>query len=96
LQYLLTGKSGSEFVASMLQAVNEIKYIPNKIVIQIDPENPPTELARYNSVVKGILEGMERDKAAGKEIKESLRICRDFACGLPFTDLEEARKEVVG
>ena len=79
----------------MLQAIHGTRYIPNKVVIQIDPENPPLDLARYNSVVKGILEGMERDNADGKEVKESLRICRDFACGLPITDLGEARKEVL-
>jgi len=96
MQYLITGKTGSRFVVSMLQAIHGTRYIPNKVVIQIDPENPPSELARYNSVVEGVLEGLERDKADGKEVKESLRICRDFACGLPITDLEQARKEVLG
>jgi hypothetical protein len=80
----------------MVQALNGEKYIPNKVVIRIDPENPPVELSRYNSVVKGIVEGIERDKNAGKTVKESLRVCRDFACGLPIHDMEEAKKEILG
>jgi hypothetical protein len=95
VQYVITGASGSTFTRAMIQAVHATRYIPNKVVIYIDPSNPPTGLARYNAVVKDIVEGIERDRSAGKDTKENLRICRDFACGLPIFDVEQAKKEIL-
>jgi hypothetical protein len=80
----------------MLHALHGESHIPNKVVIRIDPKNPPHELAKHNAVVKDIIERLEKETREGKEIKESLRVCRDFACGLPIHDLEEAKKEISG
>lgn len=95
MQYVITGASDSTFVRAMIQTLHATRYIPNKVVIYIDPSNPPTGLAHYNAVVKDIVEGIERDRSAGKDIKENLRICRDFACGLPIFDVEQAKKEIL-
>jgi hypothetical protein len=95
MQYVITGASNSTFARTMIQAVHATRYIPNKVVIHIDPSNPPTGLARFNAVVKDIIEGIERHRSAGKDTKENLRICRDFACGLPVFDVEQAKKEIL-
>ena len=93
---MIIGESGSSFTDAVVQAIHATRYIPNKIVVHIDPENPPRGLAKCNSVAKDIVEGIEADQANGKSIRENLRICRDFACGLPIYDMEEATKEILG
>jgi len=93
---VIIGESGSSFTDAVVQAVHATRYIPNKIVIQIDPANPPRDLAKCNSVVKDIVEGIEADQANGKITRENLRICRDFACGVPIYEMEEATKEILG
>lgn len=93
---MITGSPSSDFVQQVNKELHQVKYIPNKVVIHIDPLDPPTELAAYNGVVKEIMASMDKDKQAGKETPPSLRVCRDFACGLPITRLDQAQREIAG
>lgn len=93
---MIVDQAGSTFTRSIIKAIHATRYIPNKVVIYIESSNLPRRLAAYNSVVKDVIDGIERDRATGNEIRESLRIYRDFACGLPIFALAKARREILG
>jgi hypothetical protein len=60
-------------------------YRPGKVLIQLDPENPPLELAKVNGVIESLL-----DVVKGEE--PSLRICENGACQMPIFDVELAKE----
>lgn len=60
----------------------QTSFIPNKVLIRIDPNYPPKALAELNDTVKALLE----------EKEPALRICEGGTCGMPIKDLELARK----
>jgi uncharacterized protein YyaL (SSP411 family) len=62
-------------------------YIPNKVLIHLDPSSPPQELIKVNSVLGSLVETI-------KEEEPSLRICEGGACQMPIYDLEQARAAV--
>lgn len=65
-------------------------YIPNKVILYIDPSNPPDELARYNPIISDLIKGMKSDE------RPSVRLCENFTCNLPVYELEEAKRMVFG
>jgi uncharacterized protein YyaL (SSP411 family) len=62
-------------------------YIPNKVLIHLDPANPPLELVKLNPVLRSLVETI-------KDEQPSLRICEGGACQMPIYDLEQARDAV--
>ena len=62
-------------------------YRPGKVLIQLDPENPPLELAKVNGVIESLMDIVKSEEP-------SLRICENGACQMPIFDLELAREAV--
>jgi hypothetical protein len=60
-------------------------YRPGKVLIQLDPENPPSELAKVNGVIESLM-----DVVKGEE--PSLRICENGACQMPIFDVALAKE----
>lgn len=58
------------------------------MLIHLDPENPPHELAKVNATLRSLLENKDQDA------RPNVRICENFTCGLPIYDVEELRKHL--
>jgi hypothetical protein len=84
------GTSDDAETQKLLASIRSEFYIPNKVLIHIDPTKPPTTLAEKNETVKSLIEGLE--VAPGV----SLRICESGVCGMPITGFAEARKAILG
>jgi uncharacterized protein YyaL (SSP411 family) len=83
LQFVVTGPDAE--AKPYLDLLRE-SYMPNRVVIRIDPDNPPVELGEVNATVKALL----------SEKKAGLRVCQAGVCGMPIVDLEEAARAVRG
>jgi hypothetical protein len=57
-------------------------------LIQVDPANPPRELAKDNAALGAIIDGLKADE------EPSVRVCEHFTCGLPIKGVEELEKEL--
>ncbi|RDX46148.1 hypothetical protein OH76DRAFT_1407279 [Lentinus brumalis] len=68
-------------------------FIPNRVLIHLDPTNPPRKLAELNSSLRSLVQELDK-KGPGAELKENVRICENFACGLPIEDTEELKKRL--
>ncbi|KAJ3014697.1 hypothetical protein NUW54_g1236 [Trametes sanguinea] len=66
-------------------------FIPIRVLIHLDPGNPPRELAKVNGSLRSLVEELDRD---GVRTKENVRICENFACGMPIEDVEELKKRL--
>jgi hypothetical protein len=62
-------------------------YRPGKVLIQLNPENPPLELAKVNGVIESLL-------GVVKGEEPSLRICENGACQMPIFDVESAKEAI--
>jgi len=60
-------------------------YRPGKVVIQLDPENPPLGMSKANGVVESLI-------SVVKSQDPSLRICENGACQMPIFDVELAKE----
>ena len=64
-------------------------FIPNRVLIHLDPSNPPRELAKVNGSLRSLLEN-----TSDEQLRENVRICENFTCGLPIEDVEELKKKL--
>ena len=68
-------------------------FIPNRVLIHIDPFNPPRGLAQMNASLRSLVEELEA-KGSGGAVKENVRICENFTCGLPIEDVAELEEKL--
>lgn len=94
-QFIVVGSPSSPTVQSYLDIIRR-RFIPNRILIHIDPESLPVALAERNEVVKDLVEDIQKRKAAGKTVEENVRLCEGFTCQLPVSSLEGVGKLVAG
>jgi len=95
-QFIVLGSPESSTVQAYLDVIRRATYIPNRVLIYIDPNSLPKMLAERNEVVKAIVEDVERSQASGKLVGENVRLCEGFTCRLPVVGLDEVRKLVEG
>lgn len=91
LKYIITGSSNDAFVKEARRIIFASTYIPNKVVMSIDPASPPLGLAEQNPVIQSLVEELQRKPESGP----SVRVCENGACHLPVFNLEEVRKMVL-
>ncbi|KAI8968808.1 hypothetical protein BD414DRAFT_582030 [Trametes punicea] len=84
MQFIHTATSPDSPFLKLIRSM----FIPNRVLIHLDPSKPPRELAKANSSLRSLVE--EIDKGAG-QTTENVRICENFTCGLPITDVEELK-----
>ena len=82
-QFIVSGEPASPDTASFLHAIRQV-FIPNRILIHLDPSRPPHELAKLN----GTLRALADDPA---NARPNVRLCENFACGLPIYDPKELK-----
>ncbi|WWD20961.1 hypothetical protein CI109_105439 [Kwoniella shandongensis] len=80
--------SKSDPTTKQFLALAREKYTPNQIVIQIDPADPPLQLAEKNEVIKSLIEGLSSKDTQTQTQRVSLRVCEGGVCGLPSEDVE--------
>ena len=59
--------------------------MPNRVLIHLDPSDPPVELAKVNATLRSLIE-------QGQDTRPNVRVCENFTCGLPIEDVEELKK----
>lgn len=62
--------------------------MPNRVLIHLDPTSPPTALADLNATLRALVGQIQNSET----VESSVRVCENFACGLPIRDVEELRK----
>ncbi|KAI0336630.1 hypothetical protein GY45DRAFT_1315214 [Cubamyces sp. BRFM 1775] len=85
MQFIHTGSSANSPYLELIRSV----FIPNRVLIHLDPANPPRELAKVNGSLRSLVD----DSSAG-QAKENVRVCENFTCGLPIEDVEELKKRL--
>ncbi|KAH8927876.1 DUF255-domain-containing protein [Atractiella rhizophila] len=85
-EFLLYGPICDEKTSQLLAAIRK-KFIPNRVLIHVDPQNPSALLRDRNETVKGLLASLERKEA----VEPNVRVCENRVCGLPMT-LEQLNK----
>ncbi|KAI0777401.1 hypothetical protein BD413DRAFT_609765 [Trametes elegans] len=87
MQFIHTGSAADSPFLKVIRSM----FIPNRILIHLDPNNPPRELATVNGSLRTLVEELEK---AGGKAKENVRICENFTCGLPIEDVEELKRRL--
>ncbi|KAI0360365.1 hypothetical protein OH77DRAFT_1393719 [Trametes cingulata] len=87
MQFIHTGKSSDSPFLKAIRAV----FIPNRVLVHLDPANPPRELAKVNGSLRSLVEEVE---SKGAPARENVRICENFTCGLPIEDVDELKKRL--
>lgn len=82
-ELIITGSPDSDFVRDLRSQIFT-SSLPNKVILYIDPKNPPKELALHNPVIGDIVKTLKENE------QPSLRLCQDFSCSLPVYTLDEA------
>lgn len=85
LQYVVTGSPQNTRTHEFLDAIRRAPIL-NTVLIHLDPEHPPRELAKLNSTIKSLVDAL--DKGQEKDAP-NVRVCENFACGLPVYDVRE-------
>lgn len=62
------------------------RWIPNRLLVHVDPQALPKKLADGNEVVKALI--------AGGDWTPSVRVCEAGVCGMPIESVEELEKEL--
>ncbi|GHJ87715.1 hypothetical protein NliqN6_4117 [Naganishia liquefaciens] len=91
-EYIITGSSNDDFVKEARRIILASTYIPNKVVMQIDPASLPLQLAKQNPVIQSLVDDMQKKP----EQRPSVRVCENGACHLPVFELEEVRTMIFG
>lgn len=87
-ELIVTGAPDSDFVRHVRTQIFA-SSIPNKVILYINPANPPKELAQHNPVIADIIKTLKENE------QPSLRLCQDFSCSLPIYTLEEAKEAIM-
>ena len=76
----------------LLQVIRST-FIPNRVLVHLDPADPPRKLAALNASVRSLVEELERKgSGADSEVRRvNVRICENFTCGLPIEDVGELK-----
>ncbi|KAI0694518.1 hypothetical protein BC835DRAFT_1406417 [Cytidiella melzeri] len=69
------------------QFLSAIRRAPmhNRVLIHLDPRNLPQELPKLNGTIRSLVAAVEKDE------RPNVRVCENFACGLPVYDVEGLR-----
>jgi uncharacterized protein YyaL (SSP411 family) len=81
----LTGEFADPETTKFLHAIREA-FNPNRVLILLDPKQPPRELAQYNGTLRALLDSGELS-----EEKPNVRVCENFTCGLPLYDPKDLK-----
>ncbi|KAI0747133.1 hypothetical protein C8Q80DRAFT_1179544 [Daedaleopsis nitida] len=87
MQLIHTGASDDSALLKLIRST----FIPNRVLIHLDPRNLPRGLAEINATVRALVKVVEETAGA---VADNVRICENFACGLPVEDVEELKHRV--
>ncbi|KAF8592308.1 hypothetical protein K439DRAFT_1524915 [Ramaria rubella] len=85
-QIIVTGSLGDKATDDVLRSIRS-RFMPNRSLIVIDPDSPPTELAKHNEVVRSLVNALPSKMSATLQLPE-IRICEGGVCGLPLRGKE--------
>ena len=63
------------------------KFIPNRSLIFLDPDAPPSGLAEQNEVIRSLVDSLASKTSATLDLPE-VRICEGGVCGMPLKGAE--------
>ena len=81
----MTGESENPETAKFLQAIRRM-FIPNRVLIRLDPKGPPRELTKLNGTLRALVDDLP-------DVKPNVRFCENFTCGLPIYHPTELKLE---
>ncbi|CCM05079.1 uncharacterized protein FIBRA_07286 [Fibroporia radiculosa] len=91
-QIILT-ESPASFPSPYLKAIRE-RFVPNRVLIHLDPANPPRKLAKVNGTLRSLLTDINTDRSGNADARSAqpnVRVCQNFTCGLPIRDMAELK-----
>lgn len=81
----MTGDTGNPETTKFLNAIRQ-DFHPNRVLIRLDPKEPPRELAAFNGTLRALVDDLPDEKP-------NVRLCENFTCGLPIYDPKELKLE---
>ncbi|KAI0088897.1 hypothetical protein BDY19DRAFT_890358 [Irpex rosettiformis] len=81
-QYIVSGAPSDPHTQRLLAGIRKAPIL-NRVLIHVNPDDPPKELAKLNGTIKSLLDGLKKDE------KPNVRVCENFTCGLPVYDVME-------
>ncbi|KAF9809802.1 hypothetical protein IEO21_07245 [Rhodonia placenta] len=90
-QFVLTETPSAPRQSPFLDVIRE-RFIPNRVLIHIDPAHPPRNLARANATLRTLIEDLDKNKGVDVATTvPSVHICENFTCGLPIKSVEKLK-----
>lgn len=87
-KFIVTGAADAGETKKLLGIIRGT-FVPNRVLIHLDPSQPPRELARVNGTLRALVEG--RGLA---QTMPNVRLCENFTCGLPIYAAAELAAKV--
>lgn len=84
LQFIVTGRPDDPKTTELLTAIRKAP-IMNRILVHLNPNDPPRELAKLNGTLSALLDKIDQEK------QSTVRVCENFMCGLPITSVAELK-----
>ena len=85
VQFIVTGEREDPATTRFLGVIRDA-FVPNRVLIRLEPRAPPRELAGHNGTLRALLENKELS-----DEKPNVRVCENFTCGLPIYDPKELK-----
>ncbi|EKM56969.1 uncharacterized protein PHACADRAFT_92450 [Phanerochaete carnosa HHB-10118-sp] len=82
-QFIVSGEASNSDTTRFLHAIRHT-FVPSRVLIHLDPQRPPRELAKLNGTLRALMD----DSA---NARPNVRLCENFACGLPIYDPKELK-----
>ncbi|KAF8524565.1 hypothetical protein BU17DRAFT_42830 [Hysterangium stoloniferum] len=85
-EVIVIGSSREKATKALLKYIRS-RFVPNRSLILIDPDAPPSWLAKHNQVIRSLVDNLASKTTASMELPEA-RICERGVCGLPLRGIE--------
>ncbi|KAF8329803.1 uncharacterized protein EI90DRAFT_3155219 [Cantharellus anzutake] len=96
-QFIVSGPRCSSMTKTYIDLIHKNGSLGSDVIlIHLDPDALPKQLAERNEVLKGLIDDVEKRKLEGREIPEDVRLCEGFTCQLPVSGVDNVKRLVTG
>lgn len=86
-QFIVTGSPSAPATTAFLEKIRA-QFVPHRVLLHVDPANPPKKLSEINETVKALVEEVSKRKDGADGVKPNVRLCESYVCAAPVYDVE--------